>query len=413
MHRRRFLACLGGGALALGGCRFLPEDGLRSSCRTGPLPEALAAHPLMTGIWQGIDPARLWDCHVHLIGVGDGGSGTWINPKMDSWLHPMQYVQKRFYWNAACLGDHRPADPAFVARLTHLADQFPRGARFMLLAFDRHHDEHGRPVEALTPFHTPNGYARDVARAHPERFEWIASVHPYRADALDALEQAAAEGARAVKWLPPAMGMDPGSPRCDRFFEALARLGLPLLSHAGHELAVQADAHQALGNPLRLRRALEHGVTVILAHCASLGENVDLDAGPNGPVTSNFALFTRLMDETRHRGRLYGEISATGQLLRSGPELDAMIARRDWQERLLYGSDYPLPAITVLFSTRDLRNRGYLTADEREFLLAVRRENPLLFDFALKRLLTARATRFAPDVFHTRRVFELRGATEP
>ena len=36
------------------------------------------------------------------------------------------------------------------------------------------------------------------------------SIHPYRPDAVAALEQAKADGARAVKWLPPAMGIDLG-----------------------------------------------------------------------------------------------------------------------------------------------------------------------------------------------------------
>ena len=54
----------------------------------------------------------------------------------------------------------------------------------------------------------------------PRDFEWVASIHPYRTDALEALEQAKRDGARAVKWLPSAMGIDPASPRCDRFYRA-------------------------------------------------------------------------------------------------------------------------------------------------------------------------------------------------
>ena len=44
------------------------------------------------------------------------------------------------------------------------------------------------------------------------------------------------DGARAVKWLPSAMGIDPASAKCDRFYEALNRLDLPLIAHAGLEL---------------------------------------------------------------------------------------------------------------------------------------------------------------------------------
>ena len=73
---------------------------------------------------------------------------------------------------------------------------------------------------------------------------------------MAALEQAKAEGARAVKWLPSAMGIDPASPLCDDFYRTLARLDLPLISHAGTENAVHGVGRSELGNPLKLRRPL-------------------------------------------------------------------------------------------------------------------------------------------------------------
>jgi uncharacterized protein len=275
----------------------------------------------------------------------------------------------------------------------------------MLLAFDWHHDEHGRRVEALSPFHTPNAYAQRVAHAHPERFEWIASVHPYRTDALAALEEAARNGARAVKWLPSAQGMDPADARCDPFYEALARLKLPLLSHAGYELAVHGGRMQDYGNPLRLRRALDRGVRVIVAHCASLGDGIDLDRGPDGPKLSNFKLFARLMDEPRYEKLLYGELAAVGQRLRAGKPLRVLLTRRDWHARLVYGSDYPLPGVMPIFSPSSLAAQGFLSEADAELLVELRRYNPLLFDFALKRLLVWQGQGFDPAVFATRWVF--------
>jgi mannonate dehydratase len=37
------------------------------------------------------------------------------------------------------------------------------------------------------------------------------------------------------------------------------------------------------GATLRLRRALDHGVRVVIAHCASLGEDQDEDRGRTAP----------------------------------------------------------------------------------------------------------------------------------
>ena len=124
------------------------------------------------------------------------------------------------------------------------------------------------------------------------------------------------DGARGIKWLPSAMGIDPASPRCDRFFEALAQTGLPVISHAGRELAVQGGS-QDDGNPLKLRRAMDHGVRVVVAHCASDGDDVDLDKSADGPRVKSFELFARLMDEPRYEQFCYADISALTQFNRA------------------------------------------------------------------------------------------------
>ena len=238
MNRRQFFN--GAGLLAglgLAGYSLLPRAGLLNPCRAG-LPPQLAQHPLMQRAWAGLDPARVWDMHTHLVGVGDSDSGAWSNPNMDRPWNPLQYVQKLFYMNAGCVHDAPGRiDASFVARLENLMEGFPGGAKILLFAFDWAHDEQGRPLRDASAFFVPNAYAARIAHAHPARMEWAASIHPYRGDALDALEQAMAAGARAVKWLPAAMGIDPASLRCDAFYKALTRHNLPLISHAGHEAA--------------------------------------------------------------------------------------------------------------------------------------------------------------------------------
>jgi mannonate dehydratase len=240
-------------------------------------------------------------------------------------------------------------------------------------------------------------------------------VHPWRADALDELDRCAAAGAVGVKWLPNAMGIDPASPRCDAFYARLAALGLPLLTHTGEEQAVEAEELQALGNPLRLRRALDAGVTVIAAHCASLGEGEDLDAAPDGagarPRRSCYELFLRLLGEERHAGRLFGDISATTQFNRCEPVLADLLGRPELHPRLVNGSDYPLPAIDPLIRTGKLVGLGLLDPDERPALDELFDYDPLTFDFVLKRRLRlvrdGRAWRFADAAFHTAHLYRL------
>jgi mannonate dehydratase len=406
MNRRSFLYALGAGTVGLAAsCGLSLEDGLFNPCLSEPLPERLQNHDLVRAAWEGIDPTRFRDCHVHIAGVGDGNTGVWITPQMKSLFHPWQRLQRRFYLNAACAEREGRVDEEFVRRLAQYLDAFPRGAKVMLLAFDFHYDQSGAKREDLSAFYIPDRYAVELVRRLPERFEWICSVHPYRADALAVLDWAAQNGARAVKWLPSAMGMDPASSKCDGFYGALARLNLPLLAHGGAEQAVHGGQLEELNNPLRLRRALDHGVRVVVAHCASLGTHTDSDAGLNGPRVDAFTLFARLMDEPRYKGLLFGEISGITQANRIGRPLVTLLTRTDWHTRLINGSDYPLPGVVPLVSLRRCVEQGFLADAQATALSEIRRYNSLLFDFVLKRSLVNEGRRFAPVVFESRRFF--------
>jgi mannonate dehydratase len=381
-------------------------QGLWNPC-LARLPRRLAEHPLVRAAWDGLDAAQVWDAHAHLVGTGDAGSGVVVNARMESLLHPGEYARRLFFLNAGCVHDAPGSvDRAYVDRMLNLMAGMRAGAKLLLFAFERAHDERGRVQWERTGFYVPDAYARDTARAHPKAFEWVASVHPYRDDCVEALERAKAEGARAVKWLPAAMGMDPASPLCDRFYAAAARLGLPLISHAGRELAVVGANAQDYGNPLKLRRALDAGVRVVVAHCASLGADRDLDRGPGGPYVDSFTLFSRLMTETRYDGRVYGDVSAVTQVNRAGGTLARLLERTEWHARLLNGSDYPLPGIMPIFSVDAIVALGLLERSAAPVLTEIRAHNPLLFDFVLKRSLRRDGRAFAADVFETRRFFE-------
>jgi mannonate dehydratase len=304
MKRREFLAGLGFCCIAdlAKAAPFQLDEGsaLMNPCKAG-LPSTLRDHELVRAAWGGLDVSKVWDVHAHLLGDGKYGSGCWISPKMQSVLYPHQFLQRKFFENASCASeDDGGLDDSYLSRLGYLVDELPRGAGMFLFAFDHTHAEDGRKDLPRAAFHVPNGYALNIARRFPSRFRAVASVHPYRADALDTLAHAKREGAVAVKWLPSAMGIDPASPRCDAFYAALKEHQLPLITHAGKERAVKGAHQQHFGNPLRLRRALDHGVTVIVAHCASMGEDRDLDRGPRGPHVDSFALLARLMDDQRY-----------------------------------------------------------------------------------------------------------------
>lgn len=352
----------------------------------------------------------MWDGHCHLAGSGDSDSGIYLNPAMEGVRDPVQHAQRLFFMNAACAQDAPgQVDRSYVGRMRTLLDDLRPGAKLLLLAFDASVSEAGTVSWEQTSIYVPNSYAAQTAQRHAQYFEWVASVHPYRRNCVEQLEAAVAQGARAVKWLPAAMGMDPASKLCDPFYAALARLDLPLITHTGLERALRGTDRQDLGNPLRLRRALDHDVRVVVAHCASMGQDHDTDRGANGPAIASFALFARLMDEPRYVGRLYGDISAMTQTARAGAPLAHVIEREDWHARLLNGSDYPLPGVFPLYSVDYMVERGYVEKNAAPLFKRLREHNPLLFDFVLKRSLRAGGKRLAAGIFETRAFFD-RGA---
>ena len=405
MKRRHFLGLLGGLGLAgLGAAalRFWPQQGIWNPCPSAAIPEDLLQHEVVQAAWQGIDPARVWDSHCHLAGSGDSGSGAWMHPDMESPLHPIRYTQLQFYLNAACVdADAASLDRDYVQRLRRLLQGFHPRSRALLLAFDYRHDDQGRPRPEESVIYVPNHYAAALQRRYPEHFEWIASIHPYREDCVEAVDEAVKLGARAVKWLPSVMGIDPASRQCDRFYAALKRHDLPLLTHVGSEYALQVLGSHLPNHPLRLRYPLDQGVKVIIAHCASIGSGPDLDKGPHGPQRHNIEFFARLMADPHYEGLLFGDIAAITQINRRLEVLRRIFSHQEWHGRLLHGSDYPLPGVMPLFSLSRYVEAGALSGEAARVLSEIRPYNPLLFDFVLKRSLAFDGAGLAPAIFET------------
>ena len=402
MNRRHFLGALGAAGV-VAGCDFSLADGVFNACGAR-LPDRLRTHALVAAAWRGLDAGAVWDVHCHVFGNGDSGSGLWFNPAMERIWQPQQYLQRLFYLNAGCVHDSPgQVDASVVDRLLNQCEAMPAGFHAILFAFDWARDEAGRAVRERSTFFVPDDYAAGLAARYPAHFEWAASIHPYDPAALDRLDAAAA--ARGA-------GREVAADRAghrSRFARAatastgaLADLRLPLITHAGDERAVRGFGED-LGNPLRLRRPLDAGVRVVVAHCASLGTGRDLDAGGKSTV-ANFDLFARLMDEPRYTRNLAGDISAVTQ----GNRMDVvatLLARRDWHPRLLNGSDYPLPGVLPLVSLPALVERGLLDPAAVAPLKEIRDHNALLFDFVLKRSLVNNGAGFARSVFETRPFF--------
>ena len=140
-----------------------------------------------------------------------------------------------------------------------------------------------------------------------------------------------------------------------------------------------------------------------MAHCASLGENEDLD-DPDRAMKDNFDLFWSMIKDEKYEGLLYADISGLTQINRYDGRLDRVIGETSIHDRLVNGSDYPLPAVNVLIHTGRLADDGFLTDAEADALNEIYRYNPLLFDFVLKRTLRHPETgvKFPAEMFYNR-----------
>ncbi len=342
------------------------------------------AKNLIESAYADVDAQNLHDHHVHLVGV-DEKVGTEVNPKMLSWLHPLHRIKTQIYLSAAGVDNIKNANEEYIERLVRLIQSNKNHGKSHILAFDHNYNSDGAINAAKSEFYVSNDYMFGVYEKYPDLFVPVISVHPYRKDAVQELEKWAKKGVKWIKWLPNAQGIDASNPRIDEYYKMMKKHGMILLTHVGEEQAVEAKEDQKLGNPLLFRRPLDMGVKVVMAHCASLGSDEDLD-NSNKKVPS-FELFMRLMNDKKYEGLLYGEISATTQFNRLPTPILTLLENPNLHKRLVNGSDYPLPAINVIIQTKSLVKYGMITKQERLYLNEIYSYNPLVFDFVLKRTL--------------------------
>ncbi|NWG00055.1 MAG: amidohydrolase family protein [Thermoanaerobaculaceae bacterium] len=209
--------------------------------------------------------------------------------------------------------------------------------RGVVLALDAIYREDGTRCWDESGMVVSNDYVMELVRS-TDKALFGASVHPNRGEREGRAElERCLEGpppAALVKWIPNSQLIDPSQPRHDWFYKVLAASGVPLLCHCGPEYAVPVPApqaqHQRLGDPRRLRRALELGVTVIVAHAATRFFPTDAE--------DYLAELGQMMQEFPS---LFADVSAFCTLCRLGTArrvLDTLPP-----DRLVLGSDFPIP----------------------------------------------------------------------
>ena len=278
-----------------------------------------------------LEDLEIIDWHVHVAGLGYKGSGCYVNDEMREnyrfgiflkWMNVSQPELERY------------GDRIVVERLNEKIGQSKYIDAAVVLALDGVVDAAtGQLDRENTQVYVPNDYLAAEAAKYP-RLLFGASINPNRPDAIERLERVARQGAVLVKWIPSIMYIDPADERFIPFYEKMAELDIPLLTHTGQERSFP-NARDELADPLRLKLPLSLGVTVIAAHIATTGESGGQDN------------FERILPMFNQYLNLFTGISSLTQINKLGYLVDALKIP-GLTEKMIYGSDWPLQYFPVV-----------------------------------------------------------------
>jgi uncharacterized protein len=276
----------------------------------------------------------LIDVHTHLAGAGAGGTGCWISP---AFRGRITFRLLRLLYGISDEQLDTTADRDWAEMLARLVRE-SRLDHAVALGFDGVYDGEGRIDRDRSQMIIPPSWVFEVCRRHPELLPGP-SVNPFRADAMERIEECVERGAVLIKWLPITQAIDPSSPRLRDFYGVLERAGIPLLIHMGGERTFGTVAPEL--NDVRLLDApLRAGVPVICAHSAT---RILFSREPDQ--------LPRLRDLLRRYPHLRVDNSGLANPGRFAhlPRLAADPLLRD---RTLHGSDFPVPSNSVFYPNR-------------------------------------------------------------
>jgi predicted TIM-barrel fold metal-dependent hydrolase len=275
---------------------------------------------------QSRSDVRVVDAHVHIGGLGIGGTGCFTSPKMVRSL-AFRYLQRTLGFSSEDVRTR--LDEVYLESLLGFIRNSPSITHALVFAHDAIFGPDGERNERLTQVYVPNEYVLKLASEHEELLPGV-SVHPHRRDALDRVQECIERGAVALKWLPNSQGIDPADRKLVPIYDLLSEKRIPLVCHTGGEHTVRV-LDPALSDPKRLELALERGVTVVCAHSGTR----------SGLLDRNY--FRDFIEMARRWPNCYGDTSALATPSRAWA-LPKLAEMAEIHPKLLHGSDFPVPS---------------------------------------------------------------------
>ncbi len=305
--------------------------------------------------------SRKIDVHVHLAGVGTEESGCWTSPAFRS---RFSFRLLRLKYRITTESLLSTADADWARRIAETV----RGSELdhaVVLGFDGVYDHTGTLDRELSQMIVPPSWVFAACKRHPELLPGP-SINPFRADAPDRLEECIEMGAVLIKWLPATQAIDPSSPDLSWFYERVGEAGIPLLIHSGSSELTFAEVDPKLSDIRLLSAPLDAGVKVICAHSGA-PSHISRDR-------NQLPLLREMLQEYPNLWLDNSGMATPSRFL----HLPRTASDPLFQERTLFGSDYPVPA-NAFFYTRRLGPQAMWRLE--------RQRNPLQKDLEIKRAL--------------------------
>jgi predicted TIM-barrel fold metal-dependent hydrolase len=296
------------------------------------------------------------DTHTHIFCWGEHPEQGYLSEKTRRGLVTRLVL--------ALTGLRREAGNTLSEKMRNRLLRHLRGSQLdfaVVLAQDAVYREDGSRDDGATHFYVSNDYVLELAR-ECEKIVPGCSINPIRKDALQELERCRAAGARLIKVHTAIQGVDPSRAEFEPFYRLAAELDMVLMFHTGYEHSCTVVSQQYT-DPRKLARALDFGRPVIAAHCGTCAFFDPED------------YFPRFVEMMQRHDNLFGDTAVMASLIR--PRSLARLAAQDasLRERILHGSDYPLPPSRLPYLLRT----GLFPAE---------RKNPLDLDLRIKRGFT-------------------------
>lgn len=275
---------------------------------------------------------QIFDIHCHHFALSPTNGG-YVNPRFAKGIRMRTYAasSRLVTWRDAFLRkmpELEKFDELYRANLIRQLD-LSRVTHAAVLAFDGAYDSLGRFDYNRTSKAVSNDAVIQLCRQSTKML-FCASVNPYRRDWLDELNKCIESGAVMMKWLPNVMGFDPADPHILPFYDRLKMAQVPLLMHVGFEYAAP-NINLAFSGLDRLEAALKTGVTVVAAHCCG-----------GRPIFDNKKLFRQMRVLVESYPNLYLDVAAMASFHRKSRFINTL-ADQFVRQRLVYGSDFPIP----------------------------------------------------------------------